>query len=63
MPEKTRNGKTLRAWMREVDRCLLRKCGLTTDDLADQCYWDAWNDEVSPADMAERVLEYEGFPG
>lgn len=62
MSKETRNGKTLEAWLRDVDKVLIRRCGLTTGDLADQCYWDMWNDEVAPSEAAQVALDYEGFP-
>jgi Family of unknown function (DUF5419) len=51
----------LNEWMHKVDRALLKRCGLTSRDLADQCYADWFDDGMSPAEAAELVLEDEGF--
>ncbi|RMD98394.1 MAG: hypothetical protein D6816_16270 [Bacteroidetes bacterium] len=59
----TRNGMTFKEWMRQVDRELIRKSGLSSRDLADQTYWDWFFDGISPEEAAEETLENEGFPG
>ncbi len=61
MAAKNEDGLTLAQWMRKVDAVLLRRCGMDTGDLADQCFWDAWNDCVTPEEMAQTCLDYEGF--
>jgi hypothetical protein len=50
-----------RIWMMDVDAAMLNICGLSSDDLADACYRDMFDDEVSPQEAAETVLEDEGF--
>jgi hypothetical protein len=55
-------GLTFEEWMAKVDRVIAAHCGLGSGDLADQTYWDWWNDGVSPRDAAEMTLEDEGFP-
>ena len=62
MSKETRNGRTFKAFMKAVDRELIRRCGLDSMCLADNSYWDMWNDEMSPVEVAQDTLEYEGFP-
>lgn len=54
--------KTFSEFMRQVDRELLKVCGLTHRDLADFCYRDSFDDECEPADVASDVLADNGFP-
>ena len=49
-------------WMKKVDSALARKCGLTSEDLADCCYYDWYEDGVTPAEAADMVLEENDFP-
>lgn len=56
------DGVTFDEWMQEVDEHITAICGLTSGDLADQCYWDAWNDGVKPSEQAMSTLRDEGFP-
>lgn len=63
MPDKTNaDGYTFSHWLARVDVRLEGVCGLGTGDLADQPYWDQWNDGVTPKEAAHRTLEDEGFP-
>jgi hypothetical protein len=50
------------AWMRKVDAALEARCGLTSGDLADFAYRDAFEDECDPEEVADEVLEENGFP-
>lgn len=50
------------AFMRAVDRSLLSICGLTHEDLADIDFASAFESGESPNDVAQRMLEAEGFP-
>ena len=50
-------------WLKKVDSALARKCGLTSDDLADCCYRDWYDSGVSPSDAAQMALEENDFPG
>jgi len=43
-------------WMHEVDILLLNALGVTTSDIADRCYRDMYNDEVSPAEMVAEIV-------
>lgn len=56
------DGLTFDAWMAAVDKAIARVCGLSALDLADYHYWDAWSDGCDPTEVAEEVLEEEGFP-
>jgi len=49
-------------WMEETDRCLKAISGFSSEDLADQPYWDWWHGEMSPEDAAKETLANEGFP-
>ena len=51
----------LNDWMVDVDKALNKRCGLSSRDLADQCYADWFDDGVSPSEAADMVLEDEGF--
>ncbi len=53
---------TFQQWMRQVDRELIERCGLTHRDLSDFCYRDAFDDECSAEEVALSVLEANDFP-
>ena len=48
-------------WMLEVDLVLARRCGMTSSDLADTNTRDNFDGGTTPEDMAELILENEGF--
>ena len=48
-------------WKKEVDDCIGRICGLSSDDLPDVEYYDLYESEVSPQEMAAYVLNVAGF--
>jgi hypothetical protein len=50
------DGITFAAWMAKVDRAIYARVGLSSDDLADACYWDSWADGVSPSDAAADAI-------
>jgi len=50
------------SWMKDVDRELTRISGLGVNDLADFAFADAFNDERDPLEVAEEMLQEEGFP-
>jgi hypothetical protein len=50
-----------KTWMNKVDGWLYKKCGLTSNDLADFCYRDAYDNGERPASIGKRVLEAEGY--
>ena len=54
---------TFASFMKDVNVALTRKSGLGVNDLADFCYADAFNDERDPEEVADDVLEENGFPG
>lgn len=53
---------TFKEYMREVDLALVQVCGLTHSDLADYAYYDAYEAELEPREVALDVLSEEGFP-
>lgn len=58
------DGLTFEAWLKEVDRYLLRICGLTAECLADWPSRDNWTDGLAPAEAAAVcLLEWNDFPG
>jgi hypothetical protein len=52
---------TFDQWKRLVNRYLLSRTGLTSEDLPDASYWDSWASGVLPNDMADEVIETAGF--
>lgn len=52
---------TYEEWMREVDRIVIRTCGLDMDFLPDWLSRDAYEDGCTPAQGAEMCLEESGF--
>lgn len=48
-------------FMEDVDLVIARTCGLSSSDLADQCYRDFFDDGMDPTEVATLVLEGEGF--
>jgi hypothetical protein len=54
--------ETFKQWLAAVDDKLVAKSGLGVRDLADQPYHDWYDDDMSPTEAAEQVLEDEGFP-
>ena len=39
---------TFEAWMKEVDRVLVQRIGFTHEDCRDRCWYDMYDDELSP---------------
>lgn len=57
------DGLTFEAWLREVDRQLLDRCGFTSEGLADFPAWDNWRDGLSPVEGAfVCAVEYSDMP-
>ena len=54
--------KSFQQWMQQVDRVLARKCGLSHMDLADQCWYDWFDSDMTPKEAAQECLDDEGFP-
>jgi len=50
------DGLTFAQWLHRVDMGLLRVWGVTTRDIADRCYRDAYNDEISPREMISEIM-------
>jgi len=49
-------------WLEVVDTIVMETAGVSTFDLADYLYYDAYDDGVDPDEVAEAVLHEEGFP-
>jgi hypothetical protein len=49
--------KNFKSWMADVDRELESLCGLSSDDLADQCYMDWYEDGLSANEAAQEALD------
>ena len=49
-------------YMKRVDAELTAICGLSSGDLGAVCYYDMFNDEISPYDAALECLEQSDFP-
>ena len=43
-------------WMKNVDRILIGKIGLSSRDLVDRDWWCAWDDELDPAEAIETLI-------
>ncbi len=41
------------AWTAEVDKLLLKKYGVTSEDGVDWPQWDCWDDGLTPAEAVE----------
>ena len=50
---------SFKEWMREVDGWLESLCGMSSADLADACYRDAYDDRIDPSEFASQVFEDE----
>lgn len=46
-----------RLWMAQVDVLILRKTGVTSNDLPDFCYRDAFDDGATPNKAAQRAIK------
>lgn len=57
----TRN-EEFRDWMSEVDVVISRVCGLTSNDIADWRWRDAFEDGTEPKEAAMEALAEDGFP-
>jgi hypothetical protein len=47
---------TFEQWMRHVDGLLLKVWGVTSGDIADRLWRDAYEDGVSPTEMARDIV-------
>jgi hypothetical protein len=52
---------TFEVWMREINRFMERVVGVSSDDLPDWSYWDAWSDGATPKDAARDALAAAGW--
>lgn len=53
---------TFEEWKKRADDAAVRRAGISLDDLADQPYYDWYEDGMSPEKAAKRALAAEGFP-
>lgn len=51
------------AWMKKVDRAILRRVGVSIHDLPDQDFASAFEEGADPDEFALEVLEEEGWDG
>ena len=49
-------GLTFSEFMEMVNEEIEMECGLSSDDLPDYLYYDAWKDCISPSEVAEEVI-------
>lgn len=58
------NASAFPIWMRRVDGEVRRMTGglVGVNDLADQTFYDWYEDEFTPSEAAMMTLENEGFP-
>ena len=52
---------TFKAWMDEVNRKVIAKCGLSASDLDDCTYKDWYSEGKSPAAAASKALKNSGY--
>jgi hypothetical protein len=52
---------TFTQWMHAVDTALVEMTGLRSGDLYDWCYWDAWNEDECPREVALAVMCANGY--
>ena len=45
------------SWLRKVDRILMQRLGLGVFDLRDACWRDMYDDEISPTEAAQDILD------
>ena len=62
MDDNRRNGRTLKEFMVEVDKNISRRFGISVHDLADTNFWDMWNDEMTPDEVADEALANDDLP-
>jgi len=46
-----------KAWMKEVDAALIKKTGLSSDDLPDYCYDNDFEDGATPKQAANAAIK------
>ncbi|AKF14253.1 hypothetical protein SEA_LUCHADOR_89 [Mycobacterium phage Luchador] len=47
---------TYEQWMRHVDALLMRAWGVTSGDIADRLWYDAWESGESPAQVVRDII-------
>lgn len=56
-----RRAMTFEQWLAKVDSVLISRCGLSSDDLPDWCYRDAYEDGTSPRQAAQQAMSNSGL--
>lgn len=52
---------TFEAWFDAVNAEFEARCGLTAEDMPDQCWWDWWEAGYTPAEAFEETMQNEGY--
>jgi hypothetical protein len=45
-------------WMTQVNQHLVAMCGMSSEDLPNCCYFDWYDDDVSPKSAARRAIRW-----
>lgn len=53
--------KSFDEWMKEVDSAMDRICGLSSADISDFCYRDAYDDRRRAQSVATEALQADGL--
>jgi hypothetical protein len=53
--------KSFEQWMKDVDSAMDRICGLSSNDISDFCYRDAYDDGRKASSVAREALQADGF--
>jgi hypothetical protein len=48
-------------WMAAVDIILTKRFGMTSADMPDWCWWDLWDENLTPSEAIADYLENEGY--
>lgn len=56
MSDRNGNGLTLNEFCEKADQHLRRTIGISTLEIADWDWWNAWNDDMSPEDAAQQAF-------
>ena len=48
---------TFEQWKSKVDQHLINLCGMTSEDIDDWNYYDAWEDNVPPLHAAKHAMK------
>lgn len=48
-------------WKKKVDQAINKEASITSDDLPDFSYYDAWEDGLTPGEAAQEALKEAGW--